>query len=241
MWQVASFYKFTPLSDLTALRTTWQDLFETHSLAGTLLLSQEGINGSLCGTEEAIATCISHLRADPRFSDLVFKQSKSPQPAFRKLKVLIKKEIVTLGMPEVNPAHLSGTRIAPQDWNAVMTDSDVFILDTRNRYEHALGTFKGASHPNTRQFRDFPIYAQRHLQDMRRRPIAMFCTGGIRCEKASAYLLQQGFQKVYQLEGGILNYFESVPEETSLWQGACFIFDERGALSPHHVIKSTSS
>lgn len=227
---VATLYKFVTLTDAAILRSQLLALCQTHGVKGTLLLAHEGLNGTIAGSREGIDTVLAFLLADPRFADLDVKESSATATPFERMKVKLKREIVTLGRPEADPAQQVGTYVSPQAWNQVISDPDVVVIDTRNAYEVAIGTFSGAINPETQSFRDFPDYVQTHLDPKQHTKVAMFCTGGIRCEKASAYLLSQGFEAVYHLKGGILKYLEEVPENESLWQGECFVFDERVAV-----------
>jgi UPF0176 protein len=226
---VATFYKFVRLPDCAEIRSPLHDLCESLGIRGTVLLAEEGINGTLAGTAEAIAQLLSHLRADPRLVDLEHKKSSAELPPFDRLKIRLKKEIVTLGLP-VDPNQQVGTYVRPQDWNALIADPEVVVIDTRNDYEVGIGTFERSQNPNTRSFRQFPEYVQRHLDPAQHPKVALFCTGGIRCEKASSFMLAQGFQEVYHLQGGILKYLEEIPDNESLWQGECFVFDQRVAV-----------
>ncbi|MBF2074790.1 MAG: rhodanese-related sulfurtransferase [Synechococcales cyanobacterium C42_A2020_086] len=229
-WSVITFYKFVTLSELPALQARLLDHCATHGIKGTILLATEGINGTLAGSPEAIEVTIEYLRSVSQFADLEFKRSQTEVMPFQRLKVRIKPEIVTLGRPEADPSQRVGIYVEPQDWNALILDPEVLVIDTRNQYEVTIGSFQGAVNPGTDSFRQFPEYVQQHLDPNQHKKIAMFCTGGIRCEKASAFLLTQGFQEVYHLKGGILKYLETVPAESSLWQGECFVFDERVAV-----------
>ena len=227
---VTAFYKFVAIADPPALREELLDLACAEGIKGTILVAPEGINGTVAGPDAGIRRLLAHIRSDPRFADLVSKESYVDAPPFGRLKVRLKREIVTLRRPEADPTKQVGTYVKPQDWNALIADPDVLVLDTRNAYEVAIGTFKDAVDPATRTFGEFPDFVAANLDPEKHKRIAMFCTGGIRCEKASAYLLSQGFPEVYHLEGGILKYLEAVPPEESLWQGECFVFDERVAL-----------
>jgi len=227
---VATFYKFVQLEDCEQLQASLLQHCQEQDIKGTILLAYEGINGTIAGKRGAIDAVLSLLRADPRFADLQHKESTATDFPFERMKVKVKKEIVTLGNPAVNPAEVVGTYVSPKDWNELISDPDVIVLDTRNDYEVKIGTFHRAINPETNSFREFPQYVKENLDPTQHRKVAMFCTGGIRCEKASSYLLQQGFQEVYHLQGGILKYLEEVPAETSLWQGECFVFDERIAV-----------
>lgn len=201
-----------------------------HAIKGTILIASEGINGTVAGAADGIDALLSRIRSDARFADLVVKFSEAVEPPFQRLKVKIKREIVTFGVPEAEPACATGVLVEPEDWNSLISDPDVIVIDTRNDYEVEIGTFEGARNPETRAFNEFPEYVRRMLSNDQSKKIAMFCTGGIRCEKASAYMLREGFKNVYQLHGGILRYLERIAPEESLWRGECFVFDERVAL-----------
>ncbi|MDX2239150.1 MAG: rhodanese-related sulfurtransferase [Leptolyngbyaceae cyanobacterium bins.302] len=227
---VATFYKFVPIADCSTLQARMLEFCQEQEIKGTILLAPEGINGTIAGRESAITAVLTWLKADPRFADLEHKEASAEAFPFERMKVKVKQEIVTFGKPEVNPAAIAGTYVSPQAWNDLIADPDVIVIDTRNDYEVRIGTFDRAINPETNSFREFPEYVEKHLNPNQHQKIAMFCTGGIRCEKASAYLLSQGFQAVYHLQGGILKYLEEVPAEESLWQGECFVFDERIAV-----------
>ncbi|HEY9760967.1 MAG TPA: rhodanese-related sulfurtransferase [Trichocoleus sp.] len=227
---VATFYKFVKLPDYQELRSPLLNVCEAVGVKGTLLLAPEGINATLAGPRSGIDAVLADLRSDPRLSDLTVKESSADYPPFERMKVKLKREIVTLGVPEVDPTEQVGTYVAPQDWNQIISDPEVLVLDTRNDYEVQIGTFKSAVNPQTQSFREFPDYVQAHLNPSQHKKVAMFCTGGIRCEKATSYLLAQGFEEVYHLQGGILKYLEDVPADESLWEGECFVFDERVAV-----------
>lgn len=228
---VAAFYKFVELPDFAQKQASLLAICQEQSVWGTILLATEGINGTIAGLPPAIDLVLADLRSDPRLADLDPKFSYTDSLPFKRLKVRLKKEIVTLGVPEIDPNHQVGTYVSPQEWNSILSNPDVIVIDTRNIYEVDIGTFKGAQNPQISSFRQFPDYVDRHLDPAAHKKVAMFCTGGIRCEKASSFLLSQGFQEVYHLQGGILKYLEEVPEPESLWQGECFVFDERIALS----------
>jgi len=224
---IASFYKFVPLTDHEDMKVPLLNAMREHNIFGTIILAHEGINGSFAGVPEDVYFLYEYLRCDPRFSDLFFRERYDDMMPFEKAKVKFRKEIVTLGIPGIDPLKSTGTRVLPAEWNALISDPEVVLVDTRNDYEVELGTFKQAINPTTENFRDFPEYVETHLINKKDKKIAMFCTGGIRCEKSTAYLQSLGFKDVYQLEGGILNYLESVPAQDSLWEGTCFVFDER--------------
>ena len=232
---VSAFYKFVSINDCDALQSQIRNVLAAHAIKGTVLIASEGINATVSGTDNAIDGLHTWLSADPRFKGLSDKRSIAPDHPFQKLKVKIKPEIVTFGAADADPSRHVGTYVAPNDWNALIENPDVIVVDTRNSYEVSIGTFPGAKDPGTRAFSEFPDFVDKHLAKSKDKPIAMFCTGGIRCEKASAYLLSQGFPDVYHLEGGILKYLEVVPPAQSLWQGECFVFDDRVALE--HGVK----
>lgn len=224
---VAAMYQFTPVGDPEALRAPLVALMEREAVKGTLLLAAEGINGTVAGTRGGVDTLLAWLRQDVRFPGLSHKESFAADQPFKRAKVRLKKEIVTMGVSGIDPLRSVGTYVAPTDWNALVDDPSVTLIDTRNSYEVALGTFKGATDPQTDSFRDFPAYVDKHLDPARHPKVAMFCTGGIRCEKATAYLKQRGFDEVYHLRGGILKYLEEVGEAESRWDGQCYVFDGR--------------
>ncbi|MDC7830637.1 MULTISPECIES: oxygen-dependent tRNA uridine(34) hydroxylase TrhO [Pseudomonas] len=224
---VAALYKFVTLDDYVQLREPLLQSLLTHDVKGTLLLAEEGINGTVSGSREGIDAVLAWLRADPRLVDIDHKESYCAEQPFYRTKVKLKKEIVTLGVPGVDPNRRVGTYVEPRDWNALVDDPEVLVIDTRNDYEVGIGSFKGAIDPKTKSFRDFPAYIREHFDPVRHRKVAMFCTGGIRCEKASSFMLQEGFPEVFHLKGGILKYLEEVPAEESRWEGECFVFDNR--------------
>ncbi|MGD1859705.1 MAG: rhodanese-related sulfurtransferase [Leptolyngbyaceae cyanobacterium] len=227
---VATFYKFVAVTDCESLQRSLQTCCDRWALQGTILLAPEGINATIAGPQDSVEQLLAKLRSDIRFADLTAKFSTAAEPPFARMKVKIKREIVTLGRPEADPTEQVGTYVAPEQWNDVISDPNVMVVDARNDYEVNIGTFKRAVNPHTESFRQLPEYLTTHLDPQQHKKVAMFCTGGIRCEKATAYLLKQGFQEVYHLEGGILKYLEQVPEGESLWQGECFVFDERVAV-----------
>jgi len=227
---VAALYKFANLPDFKALQQPLLDVCVSQGLKGTLLLADEGVNGTVSGSRDGIDAMLTHLKSDPRLADLEHKESFADEMPFYRMKVRLKKEIVTLGVPGVSPHKAVGTYVKPEDWNSLISDPDVVLIDTRNAYEYDIGTFRGAIDPKTTTFREFPEYVQQNLDPKKHKKVAMFCTGGIRCEKASAYMLEQGFENVYHLQGGILKYLENVPAEESKWQGECFVFDQRVAV-----------
>jgi len=230
MYVVAALYKFVHLPDYVSLRDALYDHMVANKVKGTLLLAEEGINGTICGQREGVDAVKAWLDADGRFDDLSYKESLSDELAFYRTKVKLKKEIVTMGVAGINPAHIVGTYVKGDDWNRLISDPDTILIDTRNDYEVAIGTFKNAVNPNTTTFREFPQWAAENLDKTKHKKVAMFCTGGIRCEKSTAYLKEQGFDEVYHLDGGILKYLEEMPEQHSLWQGECFVFDQRVAV-----------
>ena len=227
---VATFYKFVKLPDFAEKQAPLLAYCQAQGIRGTILLAPEGINGTIAGSRQAIDSVLSFLRSDPGLIDLEPKESHADSPPFDRLKVRLKKEIVTLGLPEIDPSDRVGTYVSPQEWNALISDPEVTLIDTRNDYEVSIGTFKGAQNPKTASFRQFPDYVRTHLDPSKHKKVAMFCTGGIRCEKATSLMMAQGFQEVYHLQGGILKYLEEVPPEESLWQGECFVFDQRVAV-----------
>ncbi len=227
---VSALYHFAKLDDFAQLQAPLLQVMKHNAVKGTLLLASEGINGTIAGSRTGIDAVLNFIRQDQRFSNIVTKESYHDTIPFYRSKVKLKKEIVTMGVNGIDPAHIVGTYVKPQDWNSLITNPDVVIVDTRNDYEVSIGSFKNALNPNTTSFREFPQYAQEHLQNAKDKKIAMFCTGGIRCEKSTAYLKQMGFAEVYHLQGGILKYLEEIPEEKSLWQGECFVFDSRVAV-----------
>ncbi len=224
---VCALYHFVEVDDPETLRSELLALLLTQEIRGTLLVAKEGINGTVAGSRAAIDALLSHLQADTRFRSLEYKESLSEEMPFLRSRVKLKKEIVTMGVPDIDPRHIVGTYVEPAQWNDLVSDPEVTVIDTRNEYEVQIGTFDGAINPHTESFREFPDYVRKHLDPSRHRKVAMFCTGGIRCEKSTAYLKSQGYDEIYHLKGGILKYLEEVPTEESLWQGECFVFDER--------------
>jgi UPF0176 protein len=224
---VAAFYKFVSLPDFQLMREPLQQRCEELGLLGSILLADEGINGTVSGTGTNIHCLFASLRADQRLQDLHYKESWAKEQPFYRMKVRLKKEIVSLGIEGVNPNRAVGEYVPPQEWNTLISREDVRLVDTRNHYEHNLGSFKGAEDPDTGSFRNFPQWVRNNLDPETDHHVAMFCTGGIRCEKATAYLLGLGFKGVYHLDGGILNYLKTVNREESLWEGDCFVFDNR--------------
>jgi len=224
---VAALYKFVSLKDFKEIQPRLLEKCQEAGTKGTLLLAHEGINGTIAGSRGNIDIILSYLRSDERLADLDWKESYCEENPFYRMKVRLKKEIVTLGVPTVDPNRVVGTYVTPQDWNDIISDPETIVVDTRNDYEYEIGSFKGAHDPQTETFREFPDYIKKNLDPKKHKKVAMFCTGGIRCEKASAYMLDEGFEEVYHLKGGILKYLEEVPLEESLWEGDCFVFDGR--------------
>lgn len=227
---IATFYKFAAISELEAKQEQILALCKELEIKGTIILAEEGINGTIAGTDKAIARVMNLLRSFSALADLEHKEATSTKLPFAKLKVKIKPEIVTLGLPEVNPTRQVGTYVSPQQWNQIISDPEVTVIDTRNDYEVEIGSFQRAKNPHTESFREFPQYVSHNLDPQQHPKVAMFCTGGIRCEKASSYLLSQGFKEVYHLKGGILKYLEEMSPAESMWTGECFVFDERVAV-----------
>ena len=234
---VVAFYKFIQLDDLESLQERIESCCQENNVFGIVLLAHEGINSTIAGTREGVGKVLEFIRQDSRFADLQWKESCATKQPFRKLRVRLKKEIVTLGIPGVDPNQLVGTYIKPSEWNALISDPDVFVIDTRNHYETEIGTFKGAVDPGLDSFSQLPAWLEKKIKSSEQPRIAMFCTGGIRCEKSTAFLKQAGVKEVYHLEGGILKYLEEVPEDESLWEGECFVFDQRVAVG--HGLKLT--
>lgn len=230
-YHVAALYKFTFLPDYMLLREPLQNMCDLLDIKGTLLLAEEGLNGTVAGKEKAISELMGFLRADPRLADIDVKFSSADGCPFYRMKVRLKREIVTMGVDGVDPNKTVGTYVDPADWNDLITDPDTILIDTRNDYEVGIGTFKGAVNPNTKTFREFPDWVEANRDTINKPKVAMFCTGGIRCEKASSFMLENGFDDVYHLKGGILKYLETQPETQSLWEGDCFVFDQRVAVT----------
>jgi UPF0176 protein len=224
---VCALYKFVTLDNYQSLRQPLHDVMDANEVRGTLLLANEGINGTIAGSRIAINNVLTWLRNDPRLSDIDVKESFTDTLPFNRAKVKLKKEIVTMGVEGIDPKGVVGTYVNPKDWNSLISDPDVILVDTRNDYEFKVGTFRNAVNPNTESFREFPNYVRENLDPIKHKKVAMFCTGGIRCEKSTAFLKEQGFDEVYHLKGGILKYLEEVPPEETLWEGECFVFDER--------------
>ena len=225
--QVAAFYRFVPLVNIEDLQSQIRQVCEDGGLLGTILLASEGINGTIAGTYAGVEALFRFLRGKSEFEDLTGKTSRCTDNPFYRMKVRLKKEIVTLGVEDIDPRLEVGQYIAPEKWNDLISQAGVRLIDTRNDYEVNLGSFEGAENPQTGSFRDFPAWVEKNLENDKEQPVAMFCTGGIRCEKSTAFLKKQGFKNVYHLEGGILNYLEKVPADESMWQGDCFVFDNR--------------
>lgn len=228
---VAAFYKFVALPDFAEQQAPLLAYCTEQNIKGTILLAQEGINGTIAGCREGIDAVFNWLRRDPRLADLTPQESFADEQPFQRMKVKLKSEIVTLGLPDVNPSDQVGTYVEPTEWNDLISDPTVTVIDTRNAFEVRVGTFQRAQDPQTQSFRQFPDYVRQNLDPAQHPKVAMFCTGGIRCEKATAFLLKEGFKEVYHLKGGILRYLKEVPPEESLWEGECFVFDERVAVS----------
>ncbi len=230
MLTICALYKFTRLDDFEEIQDPLKLFLDSLNIRGTLLLAREGVNGTISGDNDSIMKFLDYLQKDNRLVGLEYKFSYSEKPPFKRLKVKLKKEIVTLGVSNIDPTFSSGTYVKPADWNELINDPDVVLIDTRNNYEFEIGSFKGSINPNTETFRQFPDYTKNNLEKYRDKKIAMFCTGGIRCEKSTAYLKSKGFENVFHLQGGILKYLEEVKEDESLWEGECFVFDDRVAV-----------
>ncbi len=224
---VCALYKFAILDNYQALRGPLLRTLLVNQVRGTLLLAGEGINGTVAGTRGGIDMLLAWLRRHPQLADIEYKESFTDNHPFKRTRVKLKKEIVTMGVPGIDPAHVVGTYVDPHEWNALISDPDVLLVDTRNDYEVQVGTFKNSINPGTGTFREFPAYVSENLDPKRHKKVAMFCTGGIRCEKSTAFLKEQGFEEVFHLKGGILKYLEEVPVEETLWEGECFVFDAR--------------
>jgi UPF0176 protein len=224
---VIAMYKFVTLDNYQDIKPNLFKVLQDNQIKGTLLLAAEGINGTVAGTREAIDTLLTWLTADSRLTDISFKESFTEVMPFNRTKVKLKKEIVTMGIEGIDPKQVVGTYVEPKDWNALISDPDVILVDTRNDYEFQVGTFENAINPKTDTFREFPQYVEDNMDPAKHKKVAMFCTGGIRCEKSTAYMKEQGYEEVYHLKGGILKYLEEVPQENTLWKGDCFVFDER--------------
>lgn len=235
---VCALYHFVILEDFESLRVPLLRVMDDNGVKGTLLLAKEGINGTIAGTRQGIDNVLAWIRKDPRLAKVDSKESYDEEIPFYRTRVKLKKEIVTMGIDTIDPNHIVGTYVKPEDWNALISDPDVLLVDTRNEYEVCIGTFKNAVNPKTEVFRQFPKYVEQNLNPKKHKKVAMFCTGGIRCEKSTAYLKTQGFDEVFHLEGGVLKYLEQVSEEESLWEGECFVFDNR--VSVNHQLEKGS-
>ncbi|MEP9372532.1 rhodanese-related sulfurtransferase [Mesorhizobium sp. KR1-2] len=230
-FRVAALYRFCRFEAFEELRAPLAAFCCARGIKGTLLLAREGINGTVAGSDEAILELVAWLEAMPELAGLELKYSRAAEMPFHRMKVRLKREIVTMGVEGIDPLEGTGAYVAPQDWNALIADPDTIVIDTRNDYEVSIGTFRGAVDPRTSSFREFPDWVEQHRDELEGRKVAMFCTGGIRCEKATAYVKSLGIDEVFHLKGGILKYLEEVPAEQSLWEGECFVFDERVAVS----------
>jgi UPF0176 protein len=231
----ASAYKFVDLPDYAALKAPLFACCERYGVRGTILLAPEGINGTIAGSQAGVHAVLTYLRSDPRLADLTHKEAVAAKMPFYRLKVRLKREIVTMGVPGIDPVRMAGQYVRPEDWNRLIDDPDVVVIDVRNEYEVGAGTFRGALNPQTRSFGELPEWVRREPALQGKPKVAMFCTGGIRCEKSTALLRAEGFEEVYHLQGGILKYLETVPESASRWEGECFVFDER--VSVVHGLK----
>ena len=241
---IAAFYKFVDWNNLKKKKSDIEKLCLKNNIVGTILLANEGINGTIAGSEESVLAVIQGLKDDPLLLDIEPKFSKAEGEIFKRMKVRFKKEIVSMGMENIKPANLKGKTVKASDWNALITNPKTLVIDTRNQYECAIGTFKGSLDPKTKSFREFPKWSKNNLKALMKKEgktkVAMFCTGGVRCEKASSYLLGEGIEQVYQLEGGILKYLENISSDESLWEGECFVFDERVSIQ-HGLVEGNYS
>ena len=230
---VAALYKFVEIDDLLSLQSNLYEICEKNNIMGTILIANEGINGTISGKNNEINQTISLLKSDKRFANIEIKYSSTNKQPFHRMKVRLKKEIVTIGLPEINPNKKVGTYVKPEDWNDLISDPNVIVIDTRNKYETKIGSFQNALDPETSSFREFPDWVKKFKssKENANKKIAMFCTGGIRCEKASSLMKEEGFEDVYHLQGGILKYLETIDKENSLWNGECFVFDQRVCLT----------
>lgn len=228
---VYALYKFVTLDDFEALKPAFEKQLKDLNIKGTLLLAKEGLNGTISGKQENVEQFLSWMAEDSRFVDIDYKVSFHDKAPFHRTKVKLKKEIVTLGVNGIDPNEVVGTYVEPQDWNSLISAPDTIVIDTRNQYEYEIGSFEQALNPGTETFRAFPEYVEQQLDSNKHKKVAMFCTGGIRCEKASAYMKQQGFDEVFHLKGGILNYLAKIDQDQSLWRGECFVFDDRVAVN----------
>ena len=241
---IASFYKFIDWSDFQEKKPVLEKICRQNNIVGTILLAPEGINGTISGSQEEILTTIEELKKDSRLSDLESKFAEALGETFKRMKVRLKKEIVSMGKENVNPGQITGKHVSAEEWNQIIQEPNTLIVDTRNEYEHAIGSFEGSVDPETNSFRQFPKWVEENLKPLmkkqNKKKVAMFCTGGIRCEKASSYLLQEGFEEVFQLQGGILKYLENIEPKNSLWEGECFVFDERVSIQ-HGLVEGNYS
>ena len=228
---VCALYKFVHLENFEQFQQPLMHVMRVNRIKGTILLAREGINGTVAGSRNNIDRLLQWLQQDDRLAPLEYKESLSHKLPFKRTRVKIKKEIVTMGVENIDPRRVAGTYVEPEDWDELIADPDVVLIDTRNDYEVQVGTFKSAVNPQTDTFRQFPDYVKQNLDPKKHKKVAMFCTGGIRCEKSTAYLKEQGFEEVYHLKGGILKYLEKIPEEHSSWQGECFVFDDRVTIN----------
>ena len=230
---VAALYKFVEIDDLLSLQSNLYEICKKNNIMGTILIANEGINGTISGKTNEINQTISLLKSDKRFTNIEIKYSSSDKQPFHRMKVRLKKEIVTIGLPEINPNKKVGTYVKPDDWNDLISDPNVVVIDARNKYETKIGSFQNALDPETSSFREFPDWVKKFKssKENANKKIAMFCTGGIRCEKASSLMKEEGFEDVYHLQGGILKYLETIDRENSLWNGECFVFDQRVCLT----------
>ncbi len=235
---VCALYHFVSIDDCESLQQSLLSLLKSKGVKGTLLVAAEGINGTVAGTSDGIESLLAFLESDGRFDGIAYKFSTATEMPFPRTRVKLKKEIVTMGVTDIDPRQIVGTYVKAKEWNKLISDPDVTVIDTRNEYEVLIGTFENAINPHTESFREFPGFAEAELDPSKNRKVAMFCTGGIRCEKSTAFLKSRGFDEVYHLEGGILKYLEDVPEEESLWQGECFVFDDR--VTVDHALKPGS-
>ena len=236
--QVVALYRFVRLDNYESMREPLLNFCLDRHIRGTLLLAHEGINGTVAGSDSAIDELLNYLRADDRLADLDCKFSSHEERPFLRMKVKLKREIVTMGQEDIDPNVCVGRYASPQEWNALIDDPDVFVIDTRNEYEVEIGTFAGAVNPHTNSFREFPDWVEQNLDPKKHKKVAMFCTGGIRCEKSTSLLVSRGFEDVWHLKGGILNYLEQTPEEDTRWEGECFVFDSRVAVN-HQLEKGS--
>ena len=241
---IAAFYKFVEWDNLKKKKSDLERLCLKNNIVGTILLANEGINGTIAGSEGSVLAVIEGLKNDPLLTDIEPKFSKAEGAVFKRMKVRLKKEIVSMGMESISPANLKGKTVQANDWNKLISNPETLVIDTRNKYECAIGTFKGSLDPKTKSFREFPEWSKNNLEAIMEKEgktkVAMFCTGGIRCEKASSLLLKEGIEEVYQLEGGILKYLENISPDQSLWEGECFVFDERVSIQ-HGLVEGNFS